>query len=115
MSTGTEVSAHPQPGRTTDPRTGHIDAGGFGSTPDWCVAEELSGIDRIVVAPTHGPFVWAPTAPEVGRPIRAGECIGSVRDVPVRCPFEGVVVGCLVAETERVRQAQPLLWLQVAP
>lgn len=81
---------------------------------------ELLGVpERLVVAPCLG--VFEPLAPGTvtteGEIVQAGQAIGvlrsSGRDVEVRSPFTGFLMGHLAQTGERVREGQPVAWLRV--
>ena len=68
----------------------------------------------MVVSPAAG--VFAPAPDRGGRhctwsPARV---LGTVGDHEVRSPFEGLLVGMLAVEGERVTTSQPIAWLRTA-
>lgn len=74
---------------------------------------------RLIVAPAAGVFtVDSRTAAPVGALIRPGQTMGSIErstgPSEVLSPHTGVLVGLLVHPGERVRQGQPVAWMQPA-
>lgn len=81
---------------------------------DWCAAEDLHVLERLVVADRWGRFTPGSHAPTVGQEIVIGQPVGTVGDTPVCSAFSGTVAGWFAVPGEQVRTAQPLLWLRVA-
>jgi [acyl-carrier-protein] S-malonyltransferase len=75
--------------------------------------EHLFATERMVVSPAAGVFAAAATA-EAGLHLVPGTVLGTVGDHEVRSPFEGVLVGMLAVEGERVTTSQPIAWLRTA-
>ena len=82
---------------------------------------ELLGVpDRIIVAPRTGVFrpLERRSVLDTGAAVRSGQLIGHVccgdQLIEVTSPFEGQTKGVLAWPDERVRQYQPLLWLEAA-
>jgi len=75
--------------------------------------EHLFMTERVVVSPAAGLF--EPIAElDAGRPIEAGDLLGTVGDEEVRSPFSGRVEGVLAHLGERVMSRQPIAWLRTA-
>jgi biotin carboxyl carrier protein len=82
--------------------------------------EDLSVIERVIIAPTAGKFrpLVAAQADQPPAHIAAGEPIGFLdgpggpRAVP--SAFGGQLMGMLAHTGERVREGQPLAWLRTA-
>jgi biotin carboxyl carrier protein len=80
--------------------------------------EQLSVLERIIVAPCSGLFRPAP--PKVvtteGEIVERGQVIGTVElsgdTCEVRSPFTGFLMGVLAWDGDRVREGQPLAWLR---
>src|SRR5262245_11874885 len=73
--------------------------------------EHLFMTERVVVSPAAGLF--APVADlDCGRPIAAGDLLGTVGDEEVRSPFSGRIEGVLAHLGERVMSRQPIAWLR---
>ena len=77
----------------------------------------MEGLDRVIVAPGAGVFRPTPDlVGSVGIRIDAGQIIGHLRSggasTPVASSFSGVSGDVLAWCDERVRQYQPLLWLE---
>ena len=75
--------------------------------------EHLFATERMVVSPAAGVFAPAATA-ETGLHLVPGTVLGTVGDHEVRSPFEGILVGMLAVEGERVTTSQPIAWLRTA-
>ncbi len=75
--------------------------------------EHLFATERMVVSPAAGVFAPNPTA-AAGLHLVPGTVLGLVGDQEVRSPFEGVLVGMLAVEGERVTTSQPIAWLRTA-
>jgi [acyl-carrier-protein] S-malonyltransferase len=75
--------------------------------------EHLFATERMVVSPAAGVFAAASTA-EAGLHLVPGTVLGTVGDKEVRSPFEGILVGMLAVEGERVTTSQPIAWLRTA-
>lgn len=81
--------------------------------------ERLGISERVVVAPCLG--VFEPHEPQTvtteGEIVYEGQAIGvlraSGREVEVRSPFAGFLMGLLAHRGERVREGQPVAWLRV--
>ncbi|MEO0492324.1 MAG: hypothetical protein AAF081_02795 [Actinomycetota bacterium] len=73
----------------------------------------LSGPERVVVAPAAG--VFEPATTPVGAIIRRGQIIGHVRcgteRVQITSPFDGRAHGSFAWPDERVRRYQPVMWM----
>lgn len=86
---------------------------------DAVLGEQLSVLERVVVAPAAG--VFRPREPETvtaeGEIVREGQVIGTIEGpgvaVPVQSPFQGFLMGMLVHPGERLREGQPVAWLRV--
>jgi [acyl-carrier-protein] S-malonyltransferase len=75
--------------------------------------EHLFMTERVVVSPAAGLF--APVSDlGAGRPIEAGDLLGTVGDTEVRSPFSGRLEGVLAHLGERVMSRQPIAWLRTA-
>ena len=75
--------------------------------------EHLFMTERVVVSPAAGLF--APIADlDTGRPIEAGDLLGTVGEAEVRSPFSGRIEGVLAHLGERVMSRQPIAWLRTA-
>jgi [acyl-carrier-protein] S-malonyltransferase len=75
--------------------------------------EHLFMTERVVVSPAAGLF--EPVADlGAGRPIQAGDLLGTVGDAEVRSPFSGRIEGVLAHLGERVMSRQPIAWLRTA-
>jgi [acyl-carrier-protein] S-malonyltransferase len=75
--------------------------------------EHLFMTERVVVSPAAGLF--APVADlDAGRPIEAGDLLGTVGEAEVRSPFSGRIEGVLAHIGERVMSRQPIAWLRTA-
>ena len=75
--------------------------------------EHLFMTERVVVSPAAGLF--APSANlDSGRPIEAGDLLGTVGEAEVRSPFSGRIEGVLAQLGERVMSRQPIAWLRTA-
>ena len=75
--------------------------------------EHLFMTERVVVSPAAGLF--APIADlDAGRPIEAGDLLGTVGEAEVRSPFSGRIEGVLAHLGERVMSRQPIAWLRTA-
>ena len=80
--------------------------------------EQLSVLERIIIAPCSGQFRPAP--PRVvtaeGEIVERGQVVGTIElsgsTCEVRSPFTGFVMGTLAWEGDRVREGQPLVWLR---
>jgi [acyl-carrier-protein] S-malonyltransferase len=75
--------------------------------------EHLFATERMVVSPAAGVFTPTPGI-EAGSTLAPGTVLGTVGDVDVRSPFDGIVVGMLAVEGERVTTSQPIAWLRTA-
>jgi [acyl-carrier-protein] S-malonyltransferase len=75
--------------------------------------EHLFMTERVVVSPAAGLF--EPVADlGAGRPIEAGDLLGTVGEAEVRSPFSGHIEGVLAHLGERVMSRQPIAWLRTA-
>ena len=75
--------------------------------------EHLFMTERVVVSPAAGLF--APAADlDPGKPVEAGDLLGTVGDAEVRSPFSGRIEGVLAHLGERVMSRQPIAWLRTA-
>jgi [acyl-carrier-protein] S-malonyltransferase len=75
--------------------------------------EHLFMTERVVVSPAAGLF--APVADlDAGRPIEAGDLLGTVGEAEVRSPFSGRIEGVLAHLGERVMSRQPIAWMRTA-
>jgi [acyl-carrier-protein] S-malonyltransferase len=75
--------------------------------------EHLFMTERVVVSPAAGLF--EPVADlDAGRPIEAGDLLGTVGEAEVRSPFSGRIEGVLAHLGERVMSRQPIAWLRTA-
>ena len=75
--------------------------------------EHLFMTERVVVSPAAGLF--EPVADlGTGRPIEAGDLLGTVGETEVRSPFSGRIEGVLAHLGERVMSRQPIAWLRTA-
>jgi [acyl-carrier-protein] S-malonyltransferase len=75
--------------------------------------EHLFMSERVVVSPAAGLF--EPVADlGAGRPITAGDLLGTVGEAEVRSPFTGRLEGVLAHLGERVMSRQPIAWLRTA-
>ncbi len=75
--------------------------------------EHLFMTERVVVSPAAGLF--EPVADlDAGRPIVAGDLLGTVGEAEVRSPFSGRIEGVLAHLGERVMSRQPIAWLRTA-
>jgi [acyl-carrier-protein] S-malonyltransferase len=75
--------------------------------------EHLFMTERVVVSPAAGLF--EPVADlGAGRPIQAGDLLGTVGEAEVRSPFSGRIEGVLAHLGERVMSRQPIAWLRTA-
>jgi len=76
--------------------------------------EALHVIERIIVAPSVGVFHRLDRST-----VARGDVIGTVRSLGtatvIESPFEGILVGFLALEGERVRPGQPVAWLRLRP
>ena len=75
--------------------------------------EHLFATERMVVSPGAGVFAITPEA-AAGLHLTPGTVLGTVGDKEVRSPFEGVLVGMLAVDGERVTTSQPIAWLRTA-
>jgi len=75
--------------------------------------EHLFMTERVVVSPAAGLFEPAPDL-DRGRPVEAGDLLGTVGDAEVRSPFSGRIEGVLAHLGERVMSRQPIAWLRTA-
>jgi [acyl-carrier-protein] S-malonyltransferase len=75
--------------------------------------EHLFMTERVVVSPAAGLFEPSPDLAS-GRPIAAGDLLGTVGDAEVRSPFSGRIEGVLAHLGERVLSRQPIAWLRTA-
>ena len=73
--------------------------------------EHLFATERMVVSPAAGVFTPSPEARD-GLEMVPGTVLGTVGDLEVRSPFEGVLVGMLAVTGERVTASQPIAWLR---
>ena len=73
--------------------------------------ETLHVLERMIVAPTTGVFHRLDPST-----VARGDVIGTVQSLgtatTIQSPFEGVLVGFLALEGERVRPGQPVAWLR---
>jgi biotin carboxyl carrier protein len=82
--------------------------------------ETLAVPERIIVAPATGVFHRLEGDGHIvgGNPVGQGDVIGVVRSLgtssPVQSPFQGLLVGMLVSDGQRVRRGQPIAWLRGA-
>jgi len=89
-------------------------------SPALSAGEELLVPERVVVAPTLGVFRLLPpgTGASLGDPVAKGQAVGlllaSGEEVIVQSAFDGVFMGTLAVEGERVREGQPVAWLTVS-
>jgi [acyl-carrier-protein] S-malonyltransferase len=75
--------------------------------------EHLFMTERVVVSPAAGLF--EPIADlDAGRPIQAGDLLGTVGEAEVRSPFSGRIEGVLAHLGERVMSRQPIAWMRTA-
>jgi biotin carboxyl carrier protein len=82
--------------------------------------ERLLVPERMIVAPAVG--VFRPVEPETvtceGELVDEGQTIGMLhgpgREVPVRSPFRGFLMGMLAEPGQRLREGQPVAWLRLA-
>lgn len=78
--------------------------------------EELSVLERVVVAPSIGVFSPSETDAAEGEIVEAGQVVGMLETsgttTPVRSPFKGLLMGMLAHAGERVREGQPVAWLR---
>jgi biotin carboxyl carrier protein len=87
--------------------------------PEAVAAEDLVVPERIVCAPSAGVFNPAPpaTVTTEGEIVYAGQVVGSIdgpgSSTAVVSPFTGFFMGMLAHTGERVRAAQPVLWVRV--
>ena len=83
------------------------------------VAEDLLVPERVVCSPAAGVFRPAPpaTVTTEGEIVYAGQVVGFLDGtgdpVEVVSPFTGFFMGMLAHAGERVRAAQPVLWVRV--
>lgn len=83
------------------------------------VAEDLVVPERVVCAPAAG--VFRPAEPATvtteGEVVYGGQVVGAIEGtgaaVDVVSPFTGLFMGMLAHPGERVRAAQPVLWIRV--
>ena len=75
--------------------------------------EHLFMTERVVVSPAAGLFEPAPDL-DRGKPVHAGDLLGTVGDAEVRSPFSGRIEGVLAHLGERVMSRQPIAWLRTA-
>jgi [acyl-carrier-protein] S-malonyltransferase len=75
--------------------------------------EHLFMTERVVVSPAAGLFEPSPDL-DAGRPIEAGDLLGTVGGAEVRSPFSGRIEGVLAHLGERVMSRQPIAWLRTA-
>jgi [acyl-carrier-protein] S-malonyltransferase len=75
--------------------------------------EHLFMTERVVVSPAAGLFEPVPDL-DAGRPIEAGDLLGTVGEAEVRSPFTGRIEGVLAHLGERVMSRQPIAWLRTA-
>lgn len=86
-----------------------------GMTP----GETLFVPERLVVAPSSGIFSGLDSrGPATGDRVSRGDVIATVRSLrvsaSVQSAFDGILLGFLASEGERVRRGQPLAWLRIA-
>lgn len=80
--------------------------------------ESLSMDERLVLAPCKGRLRLAlPQEFAEGEYVIEGQAVANVispdgRQVPIRSPFAGWVMGFLVADGAPVRDSEPVLWLR---
>ena len=80
--------------------------------------EQLSVLERIIVAPCTG--IFRPAPPRVvtteGELVERGQVIGAVElsgdSIEVRSAFTGFLMGVLAWDGDRVREGQPVAWLR---
>src|SRR4051812_14046030 len=75
--------------------------------------EHLFMTGRVVVSPAAGLFEPAADL-DRGKPVNAGDLLGTVGDAEVRSPFSGRIEGVLAHLGERVMSRQPIAWLRTA-
>jgi [acyl-carrier-protein] S-malonyltransferase len=75
--------------------------------------EHLFMTERLVVSPAAGLFEPAADL-DAGRPVEAGDLLGTVGEAEVRSPFSGRIEGVLAHLGERVMSRQPIAWLRTA-
>ncbi|MXW42535.1 MAG: ACP S-malonyltransferase [Acidimicrobiia bacterium] len=73
--------------------------------------EALFATERLVVSPAAGIF-QPTTEPLTGAAVSAGHLLGQVGASEVRTPWNGIVMGFLAVEGERVAASQPIAWLR---
>jgi len=88
------------------------------AVPQLAVGETLSVTERIIVAPAVFHRLDGDGRTKDGDLIDRGAVIGNVQSLgastPVRSPFEGLLVGMLALDGERVRPGQPVAWMRLA-
>lgn len=79
--------------------------------------ETLSVPERVIVAPGVGVFhrLDGDGGMRDGDAVARGDVIGVVRSLgastPVHSPFDGLLLGMLASDGQRVRRGQPIAWL----
>lgn len=87
--------------------------------PETVAAEDLAVPERLVCSPGAGVFRPAPpdTVTTEGEIVYAGQVVGYLDNTgsstEVVSPFTGFFMGMLAHAGERVRSAQPVLWVRV--
>ena len=81
------------------------------------IGEALSIPERVIVAPAMGVFhrLHSDGGMQDGHAVQRGDVIGVVKSLgastPVHSPFQGLLLGMLASDGERVRRGQPIAWL----
>lgn len=84
------------------------------------VGETLSIPERVIVAPAMGVFhrLDGDGGIHEGHTVERGDLIGIVRSLgtstPVHSPFQGLLLGMLASDGERVRRGQAIAWVRGA-
>jgi biotin carboxyl carrier protein len=87
---------------------------------DVILGEDLFVPERVVCSPAAGVFRPAPpdTITTEGEVVYSGQVVGTITGprstIDVVSPFTGFFMGMLAHTGERVRAAQPVLWIRVA-
>jgi hypothetical protein len=86
---------------------------------DTPIGEALAVEERLVLAPCSGRFCPVPSKPYTseGEYVLKGQMVGSIvspsgREVPVKSPFAGWMMGYMVPHGAPVRCSEPVLWLR---
>lgn len=75
--------------------------------------EALFTTERLVVSPAAG--VFQPTNDNLlGTSVPAGQLLGHVGETEVRTPWDGMIMGFLAVDGERVTASQPIAWLRTS-